>query len=149
MPTFSLISYATIRPTEGSLAGRSNTAPPISITVGAKGPLSPLFGVVETDSRARAGKVLHARLGCTCHMWAHSIVTLTREQAPPVELTRRLVDFETLFQKVYPPLHRYCVRLAGDGDLAAADFIVTPSGPLTLQDARVTTHQLSVSVPIR
>ena len=28
------------------------------------------------------------------------------------------MDFEALFQKVYPPLHRYCVRLAGDGDLA-------------------------------
>ena len=28
------------------------------------------------------------------------------------------MDFEALFQEVYPPLHRYCVRLAGDGDLA-------------------------------
>jgi hypothetical protein len=32
---------------------------------------------------------------------------------------------------------------------AAADFILAPSGPLTLQDARVTTHQLAVVVPIR
>jgi hypothetical protein len=40
------------------------------------------------------------------------------------------------------------VRGAFD-ELAAADFIVAPSGPLTLQDARVTTHQISVSVPIR
>ena len=31
----------------------------------------------------------------------------------------------------------------------AADFIVAPSGPLTLQDALVITHQLTVSVPIR
>ncbi len=31
----------------------------------------------------------------------------------------------------------------------ASDFILAPSGPLTLQDARVTTHQLSVVVPIR
>jgi hypothetical protein len=31
----------------------------------------------------------------------------------------------------------------------AADFILAPSGPLTLQDARVTTHQLAVVVPIR
>jgi len=30
-----------------------------------------------------------------------------------------------------------------------ADFILAPSGPLTLQDARVTTHQLSVVIPIR
>lgn len=35
-------------------------------------------------------------------------------------------------------------------DLAASlDFILAPSGPLTLQDARVTTHQLSVVIPIR
>ncbi|MFC1659837.1 hypothetical protein ACFL3S_00040 [Gemmatimonadota bacterium] len=32
---------------------------------------------------------------------------------------------------------------------ASNDFLVAPSGPLTLQDARVTTHQLSVVVPIR
>jgi hypothetical protein len=40
------------------------------------------------------------------------------------------------------------VRGAMD-QFAAAEFIVAPSGPLTLQDARVTTHQISVSVPIR
>ena len=35
-------------------------------------------------------------------------------------------------------------------DLASSvDFIMAPSGPLTLQDARVTTHQLSVILPIR
>ena len=35
-------------------------------------------------------------------------------------------------------------------DMAASqDFILAPSGPLTLQDARVTTHQFSVVVPIR
>ncbi len=33
--------------------------------------------------------------------------------------------------------------------LAAADFIVAPSGPLTLRDARVLTHRVTVSVPIR
>ena len=32
---------------------------------------------------------------------------------------------------------------------ASADFIVAPSGPLTLQDARVLTHQVTVSIPIR
>jgi len=32
---------------------------------------------------------------------------------------------------------------------SAADFILAPSGPLTLQDARVTTHQLAVVIPIR
>jgi len=32
---------------------------------------------------------------------------------------------------------------------AATDFIVAPSGPLTLQDARVTTHQISVVIPMR
>ncbi|MCJ7630046.1 MAG: hypothetical protein MUO50_16855 [Longimicrobiales bacterium] len=31
----------------------------------------------------------------------------------------------------------------------SSDFILAPSGPLTLQDARVTTHQLSVVIPIR
>jgi hypothetical protein len=30
-----------------------------------------------------------------------------------------------------------------------ADFIIAPSGPLTLQDAHIFTHQLSVSLPIR
>ena len=30
-----------------------------------------------------------------------------------------------------------------------ADFIVAPSGPLTLQDARVLTHRVTVSIPIR
>jgi len=35
-------------------------------------------------------------------------------------------------------------------DLASSvDFIMAPSGPLTLQDARVTTHQLSVVIPLR
>jgi hypothetical protein len=33
--------------------------------------------------------------------------------------------------------------------LAMADFIVAPRGALTLQEARVTTHQISVRVPIR
>lgn len=32
---------------------------------------------------------------------------------------------------------------------AMADFIVAPEGPLTLQDATVATHQLSVRIPIR
>jgi hypothetical protein len=42
-------------------------------------------------------------------------------------------------------------RMAESGAfaLAAADFILAPSGPLTLQDARVTTHQLAVVVPMR
>ncbi len=34
-------------------------------------------------------------------------------------------------------------------DSQSTDFILAPSGPLTLQDARVTTHQLSVVIPIR
>jgi hypothetical protein len=32
---------------------------------------------------------------------------------------------------------------------AASDFLVAASGPLTLQEARVTTHQLSVRLPLR
>ena len=42
-------------------------------------------------------------------------------------------------------------RMAESGafDLASADIILAPSGPLTLQDARVTTHQLSLVVPMR
>lgn len=37
-----------------------------------------------------------------------------------------------------------------EGDaLAAGDFIIAPQGPLTLQDATVLTHQLSVRIPIR
>jgi hypothetical protein len=31
----------------------------------------------------------------------------------------------------------------------ANDIVVPPSGPLTLQDVKVVTHQISVSVPIR
>ncbi len=31
----------------------------------------------------------------------------------------------------------------------ASDFLVAPQGPLTLQEARVTTHQLAVVIPIR
>jgi hypothetical protein len=30
-----------------------------------------------------------------------------------------------------------------------ADFIIAPEAPLTLQDARVMTHQFSVRIPIR
>lgn len=33
--------------------------------------------------------------------------------------------------------------------LADSDFLVAPSGPLTLQDAHVFTHQIAVSVPLR
>lgn len=42
-------------------------------------------------------------------------------------------------------------RMAESGvwSLSSADFILAPSGPLTLQDARVTTHQLSVVIPMR
>ena len=36
-----------------------------------------------------------------------------------------------------------------DAVLMAADFIIAPSGPLTLQDALVITHRVTVSVPIR
>ena len=32
---------------------------------------------------------------------------------------------------------------------SGADFILAPEGPLTLRDARVTTHQLSVVIPIQ
>jgi hypothetical protein len=32
---------------------------------------------------------------------------------------------------------------------ASSDFLVAPAGPLTLQEARVTTHQLSVRLPLR
>jgi hypothetical protein len=32
---------------------------------------------------------------------------------------------------------------------ADADFILAPQAPLTLQDARVVTHQLSVTIPVR
>jgi len=38
---------------------------------------------------------------------------------------------------------------ASGGTLLSSDFILAPSGPLTLQDARVTTHQLSVVIPMR
>jgi hypothetical protein len=38
---------------------------------------------------------------------------------------------------------------ASGGVPLSSDFILAPSGPLTLQDARVTTHQLSVVIPIR
>jgi hypothetical protein len=38
---------------------------------------------------------------------------------------------------------------SGSFDMAPTDFILAPSGPLTLQDARVVTHQLSVVIPMR
>lgn len=37
---------------------------------------------------------------------------------------------------------------ASPGLEAAADFILAPSGPLTLQDATVTTHQVTARIPI-
>ncbi len=37
---------------------------------------------------------------------------------------------------------------AAGTDALSPDFILAPSGPLTLQDARVTTHQLSVVIPM-
>ncbi|MDX1647454.1 MAG: hypothetical protein R3304_09945 [Longimicrobiales bacterium] len=36
-----------------------------------------------------------------------------------------------------------------DAVAAEADFLLAPDGPLTLEDARVVTHQLSVTLPIR
>jgi hypothetical protein len=38
-------------------------------------------------------------------------------------------------------------RAAGFAE--ANDIVVAPSGPLTLQDVSVVTHQISVAVPIR
>lgn len=38
---------------------------------------------------------------------------------------------------------------AGFDQALSNDFLLAPSGPLTLQDARVTTHQLSVVIPMR
>jgi hypothetical protein len=38
---------------------------------------------------------------------------------------------------------------AAEGSLASSDFLVAPDGPLTLQDARVVTHQISVTLPVR
>ncbi|NIW38335.1 MAG: hypothetical protein GWN32_18250 [Gemmatimonadetes bacterium] len=40
-------------------------------------------------------------------------------------------------------------RFAAMADAGAADFIVAPSGPLTLQEANVGAHQLAVMIPIR
>jgi hypothetical protein len=41
-------------------------------------------------------------------------------------------------------------RMAEAGmDTLSSDFLLAPSGPLTLQDARVTTHQISVVIPMR
>lgn len=41
------------------------------------------------------------------------------------------------------------VPVADQATFANSDFLVAPQGPLTLQDASVWTHQLSVRVPIR
>jgi hypothetical protein len=38
---------------------------------------------------------------------------------------------------------------SGVGQALSNDFLLAPRGPLTLQDARVTTHQLSVVIPVR
>ncbi len=40
-------------------------------------------------------------------------------------------------------------RWESDFFTKSADFLIAPSGPLTLQDARVMTHQISIVVPIR
>jgi hypothetical protein len=42
-------------------------------------------------------------------------------------------------------------RMAESGavDLMAADFLLAPQGPLTLQEAQVTTHQIALVIPIR
>lgn len=37
----------------------------------------------------------------------------------------------------------------GEQLLASSDFLVAPDGPLTLQDARVVTHQISITLPVR
>jgi hypothetical protein len=36
----------------------------------------------------------------------------------------------------------------GASDPSSVDFLLAPGGPLTLQDARVTTHQFSVVIPV-
>jgi len=34
-------------------------------------------------------------------------------------------------------------------DALTSNFLAAPAGPLTLTDVRVTTHQFSISVPLR
>jgi hypothetical protein len=43
---------------------------------------------------------------------------------------------------------RFLFAEAADGG-TPGDFILAPQGPLTLQDVRVLTHQLSIRIPIR
>jgi hypothetical protein len=46
---------------------------------------------------------------------------------------------DTTFGGVFPTINQ----------IASADLIVAPSGPLTLQDVSVVTHQLAVRVAVR
>jgi hypothetical protein len=47
------------------------------------------------------------------------------------------------------PGTRWEDRAVPEAQFLASDFILAPTGPLTLQDATVTTHQLSLVIPIR
>ncbi len=74
------------------------------------------------------------------------------EWSPTLGAKAKFSDFEIGYQaRVTTGSGRPGVQWTGPRAEAAfaADFIVAPSGPLTLQDALVITHRITVSVPIR
>jgi hypothetical protein len=74
------------------------------------------------------------------------------EWTPSVGAAWRLGELELRYVgRVTTGTGRPGVAFTGGAAVAEdfADFIVAPSGPLTLQDARVTTHQVTVRVPVR
>lgn len=75
------------------------------------------------------------------------------EWTPTVGLSWRLSDLEVAYAgRLTTGTGRPGVTVSPDvaQPLAeAADFLLAPSGPLTLQDATVTTHQVVVRIPIR
>lgn len=74
------------------------------------------------------------------------------EWSPTIGAKAKFSEFEIGYQgRMTTGSGRPGVAWTGDRTVnqLAADFIIAPSGPLTLQDALVITHQLTVSVPIR
>jgi hypothetical protein len=74
------------------------------------------------------------------------------EWSPTLGFKATFAEFEIGYQgRMTTGTGRPGVRWTGErADAAlAADFIIAPTGPLTLQDATVLTHQITVSVPIR
>ena len=72
------------------------------------------------------------------------------EWSPTLGVKAKFSEFEIGYQgRITTGTGRPGVVWRGTVNQSSADFIVAPSGPLTLQDALVITHRVTVSVPIR